>query len=453
MARAFKLPDLGEGIHEGDILAVLVKVGDKIEEGHPILEVETDKATVEIPSPYTGTLESISVNPGDVVKVGDVLMTFSGGDEAEAPPERAEKPAEAEAPLERVEAPAEAEERAPMPPAEPAPSPPQPSETVVAAPPRREGPVPASPSTRRLARELGIDLSQVPPSGPAGRVTADDVKAFAGKPVAEAPDAVAAPGPTVPPPAEAAPPSPGEWTKWGPVERVQLRSVRRATAKQMTLAWSKIPHVSSQEIVDITKLEAFRKKHKGEIEALGGRLTLTVLALKATVAALRKFPRFNASLDEQTREIVLKKYYHIGVAVDTKDGLLVPVVRDVDRKSITELSIELNEIGQRTRDRKMTMEELQGGTFTITNIGPLGGTAFAPIINYPEVAILGLARARWQPEIIGDVESGEYTVEPRLMLPVMMSFDHRVLDGADAERFLLEVVRALEDPDRFLMVI
>ena len=205
--------------------------------------------------------------------------------------------------------------------------------------------------------------------------------------------------------------------------------------------------------MDITKLEAFRKKHKSEIEALGGRLTLTVLALKATVAALRKIPRFNASLDEQTQEIVLKKYYHIGVAVDTKDGLLVPVVRDVDRKSITELSIELNEIGERTRDRKMTMEELQGGTFTITNIGPLGGTAFAPIINYPEVAILGLARARWQPEIIGDVESGEYIVEPRLMLPVMMSFDHRVLDGADAERFLLEVVGALEDPDRFLMVI
>ena len=217
-------------------------------------------------------------------------------------------------------------------------------------------------------------------------------------------------------------PPPVNGPNGGPVERVRLRSVRRATAKQMTLAWSKIPHVSSQEIVDITKLEAFRKKHKSEIEALGGRLTLTVLALKATVAALRKFPRFNASLDEQTQEIVLKKYYHIGVAVDTKDGLLVPVVRDVDRKSITELSIELNEIGERTRDRKVTMEELQGGTFTITNIGPLGGTAFAPIINYPEVAILGLARARWQPEIIGDVESGEYTVEPRLMLPVMIVF-------------------------------
>ncbi|MBI4772852.1 MAG: 2-oxo acid dehydrogenase subunit E2 [Deltaproteobacteria bacterium] len=434
MVRDFKLPDLGEGIHEGDILSVLVKVGDKIEEGQPILEIETDKATVEIPSPYTGTVENIAVNPGDVVQVGGVLMSFSVEGEGAAPREEAEKPAAVKEEAERKPPKKEEEKKA-------------------EAAPGKEGPVPASPSTRRLARELGVDLHQVSPSGPGGRVTAEDVKAFAEKPETAARAGEEAPTPTSPPSEKAAPPRPADWNKWGPIERIQLRSVRRATARQMALAWSKIPHVGSQEIVDITKLEAFRKRHKVEIEAQGGRLTLTVLALKATVAALKKFPRFNASLDEETQEIVLKKYYHIGVAVDTKDGLLVPVVRDVDRKSIAELSIELHEIGQRTRDRKVSLEELQGGSFTITNIGPLGGTAFAPIINYPEVAILGLARARWQPEIIGDVESGQYTVEPRLMLPVMMSFDHRVLDGADAERFLLEVVGALEDPDRFLMVI
>jgi pyruvate dehydrogenase E2 component (dihydrolipoamide acetyltransferase) len=343
MARSFRLPDLGEGIHEGEVLAVLVSVGDEVKEGDPILEVETDKAAVEIPSPYTGTVREILVQQGDMVKVGDVLMTFGDGEEEEAI--EVEKPPE---PADKV---------VPMP-----------------APARAEGPVPASPATRRLARELGVDLHQVTATGPGGLVSADDVRAFAekGEKVAEVPEV---PGER---PIEGVPmaaPVPGlpDFSKWGPVERVPVRSIRRATARQMALAWSQIPHVHNQEWVDMTKLEAFRKNHKAEIEEKGGKLTPTVFAMKAAATALKTYPKFNATLDTKAGELVIKHYFHIGVAVNTDDGLIVPVIKDVDRKSIVEISIELNELVQRTRERKATLEEMQGGTFTITNVGPMGG--------------------------------------------------------------------------------
>ena len=423
MARVFKLPDLGEGIHEGEVITVLVSVGDEVKEGDPIMEVETDKASVEIPSPYTGKVEEILVKPGDIVKVGDVLIKFSNGEAAEKEPEQQ--------PVESVE-----------------------STTPVAASLKKVGPVPASPATRRLARELDIDLHQVAPTGPGGLVTAEDVRTFANK--GQKFEAVSAgealpitdtvpfsvPAPTLP-----------DFSKWGPIERIPLRSIRRATAKRMALAWSQIPHVSSQDDVDVTKLEVLRRRHKTDIEAQGGKLSLTAFAVKAVAAALKKFPNFNVSVDTATGEIVRKEYYHIGVAANTEDGLIVPVIRDADRKSITQISIELNELVQKTRDRNVSLAELQGGTFTITNIGAAGGRGhFAPIINYPEVAILGLSAARMKPVVIKKNVTG-YDIVPRLIMPVVLTIDHRVLDGVDSNRFLEFFRHALEDPGNLLMAI
>lgn len=427
MTRSFKLPDLGEGVHEGEVLAVYVSVGQEVKEGDIILEVETDKAAVEIPSPFSGRVSEVRVKPGDTVKVGDVMMIFSGGEAAES---------------------VEAEEKQGLP------SGAVESEEAVAAAVAEKGkrPVPASPATRRLARELGVDLHRVTPSGPGGLVTADDVRGFAAKgkendaapAVAEAMPltegaAVVFSSPTLP-----------DFTRWGPVERVPFRSIRRATAKQMAIAWSQIPHVTSQDQVDITKLEAFRQKHKTEIQAAGGRLTMTVFALKAVATALKNYPQFNAALDVEAGEIIIKKYFHIGVAANTDSGLMVPVVRDVDRKSIRELAIELNDIIQQTRSRKISLDDLQGSTFTITNAGAMGGGYFAPIINFPEVAILGMGQGRLQPAVI-EKDNGEHAIEPRLIMPIVLCIDHRVLDGADAIKFLRVVIDALEDPDELLI--
>jgi len=421
MARDFKMPDLGEGIHEAEVLAVLVSLGQAVKEGNSILEVETDKAAVEIPSPYTGAIEQILVKPGDTVKVGDVLMTFSNGEGAL---------------IVKKEKPSEKVEERPVP---------------EAATTRTEGPVPASPATRRLARELGVDLRLITPTGPSGLVTSEDVRALAKKEerVVETRAPVAAKAVAVQPAAVAVPPLP-DFSKWGPVDRIPVRSIRKATARQMTLAWSQIPHVHNQNLVDMTELEAFRRKHKAEIEQKGGRLTITVFALKAVATALKTYPNFNATLDAEAGEIIIKNYFHIGVAVNAEEGLIVPVIRDVDRKSITELAIELNDLVQRTRERKATLEEMQGGTFTITNVGPMGGGFFAPIINYPQVAILGMGSSTMQPVAREKREKG-YEIVPRLMMPIVLCIDHRVLDGADAMRFMKVLVDVLEDPDALLM--
>jgi pyruvate dehydrogenase E2 component (dihydrolipoamide acetyltransferase) len=298
---------------------------------------------------------------------------------------------------------------------------------------------------------LKVDLHLVTPTGPAGLVTAENVRAFAdkGQVVQEAATASAvdaAQGPRAVIPGPALP----DFTKWGSVERVPFRSIRRATARQMSLAWSQIPHVNSQDVVDVTKLEAFRQKHKAEVEAVGGKLTLTIFALKAIATALKTYPNFNATLDTANSEIIIKHYYNIGVAVSTDSGLIVPVVRDVDRKSIKELAVELRDLVQRTRARKTTVEEMQGGTFTITNAGAMGGGFFAPIINYPEVAILGVGQARMQP-VVREKGKGNFVIVPRLMMPIVLCIDHRVLDGADAIRFLKVLVETLEDPDELLI--
>jgi pyruvate dehydrogenase E2 component (dihydrolipoyllysine-residue acetyltransferase) len=428
MARSFKLPDLGEGVHEGEVLAVRVSVGQKVSEGDIILEVETDKAAVEIPSPFAGVVAEIRVQSGDIVKVGDVLIVFDGQETGRTlDREKADRPA------------ALAEAR----------------------PATGRTPVPASPATRRLARQLGVDLHQVTPSGHGGVVTAEDVNAFSQKSrkapapeKAEAESQQAAPALEEQPPRDApavrAAPALPDFSSWGPVERIPLRSIRRATAKQMAMAWARIPHVNSQDTADLTRLEKFRREHRAGIEAAGGRLTYTIFVIKAVAAALKAFPRFNAALDWDAQEMILKHYYHIGVAVNTDQGLIVPVIRDVDRKSIKELSIEVHECVQRTRTRNISREELRGGTFTITNAGAMGGGYFTPIINYPEVAILGMGQARMQPAVVTE-RDGAHRVVARLIMPMVLCIDHRMLDGADAIRFLSMVVAALEDPDELLI--
>jgi pyruvate dehydrogenase E2 component (dihydrolipoamide acetyltransferase) len=444
MAQVFELPDLGEGIHEAEIFEVLVSVGDSVEEGQPIFIVETDKASVEIPSPYSGSVEEIRVESGDIVRVGDPLISFDGNgaksegvqDEEEAPLEEVEKESETEA---------EAEEE-------------QPEAEEAATGPKEGRPVPASPATRRLARELDVNLRQVPPSGLEGQVTAQDVRAFAEEKPEKTKEAEAgAPSEDKPaPPAKERPPLHAaealelpDFNRWGSTSRTRLRSVRRTTAQHMAQAWNQIPHINHTDEANITELDQLRKQYKDEIKA--GTLTLTVFVMKAVVAALKEYPRFNASLDVEAQEIILKDYYHLGVAVDTDRGLIVPVIRDVDRKSITQLAQELADLVQRTRDGETSLEDVQGGTFTITNVGILGGTNFSPIINFPQVAILGMAEARWKPTVQN--VDGRREIEPRFMLPLIGAADHRVLDGADLARFISLMVDILEDPDKLMLML
>lgn len=438
MTRSFKLPDLGEGIHEGEVIAVLVAVSDAVNEGDPILEVETDKASVEIPSPYSGTVNEILVKPGDVVKVGDVLITFSDSADKDVVADTQIQPAEQASGREAI--PVEGKNE---------------KVTNPELPPQPGGPVPASPATRRLARELDVDLHAVSPTGPGGLVTAEDVRAFAEQgrvtTIDEAEPEVAAISGVLP----VAIPSPvlPDFSKWGPVDLLPLRSIRKATARQMALAWSQIPHVSSQDDVDVTRLENLRRRHKEAVKKLGGRLTLTVFAVKAAAAALKKFPQFNVSLDVENGQIIRKQYIHIGVATDTGEGLVVPVLRNVDQKNMVDIAVELSQLVEKTRARKVGLEELQGGTFTITNIGAAGGRGhFAPIINFPEAAILGMGAARLKP-VFNESESGAPKLAARLILPVVLTIDHRVLDGVDAARFLEYFRNALEDPGNMLLSI
>jgi pyruvate dehydrogenase E2 component (dihydrolipoamide acetyltransferase) len=427
MTLSFRLPDLGEGVHEAEILALPVAGGQAVREGDIIMEIETDKAAVEIPSPYSGMVSEIMVKVGDMALVGDVLMTFTA-DAGENP-----------APTKETAAPISETARQGS------------GEKSTESTGKKRRPVPASPSTRRLARELEVDLYQVNPTGPGGIVTKEDVESHAGRKTAPELtgtriEAMAPAAPSSNPDRAALP----DFSKWGRVERLPFRSIRRATANQMTSSWNQIPHVHCQDSVDITKLEAFRQKHKEEIEAVGGRLTMTVFAIKAVAAALKNYPYFNASLDLQAQEIIIKHFFNIGIAVDTENGLMVPVVRDVDRKSIKELAIEVDGAITRVRAGTHNREEMQGGTFTITNAGALGGHHFSAIINHPEVAILGLGQGRMQPTVITD-ERERHEIVPRLIMPIVLCFDHRVVDGADAIRFLRMVIDALEDPEELLI--
>jgi pyruvate dehydrogenase E2 component (dihydrolipoamide acetyltransferase) len=450
MARAFRLPDLGEGLTEAEIVKVLVHEGDMVREDAPLLEVETDKAQVEIPSPFGGRVEKIHVVAGQTVKVGDVLVTFgedgSGGAGAGEAPSLKEAIRSGSLPRPGAPAAPSVARGAPRASA----SVPATTSPLAAV---RKGPVPATPATRRLARELAVDLAEVRGSGPGGRVTDEDVRAAAGgRPQAAQPVAAPAKGASGPErvakPLAAVglePPALPRFEQWGPVERQPLSHLRRTIAERMTLSAALIPHVTHFDQADITDLDTLIRRNLETGRERGITLTLTSFLLKAAALALREHPQFNASLDPGAGEMILKRYVHLGVAVATERGLIVPVIRDVDQKPLVELQRELATLAARVREGKATLDDLRGGTFTITNIGALGGTGAIPIINYPEVAILGVARAREQ-AVVRDRQ-----IVPRLLLPISLTFDHRIADGADGARFASAVIQRLEAPERLLL--
>jgi len=457
MATDFRLPELGENIAAGDVVRVLVSPGDTVKKDQPLLELETDKATIEVPSTVSGTVKDIKVKQGQKVKVGEVVLTVddsgaaASGATSSAP--NVPKPQPPGAPEDG----GLSQQMPAAPPAVPPPSAPSaaPAAEVLAEQKPRRGevvdirgaarsapaatpppvepesdltPPPAAPSVRRLARELGVDIRRIAGSGPAGRISADDVQAFVRGVLSGASGPAAA--------AAALP----DFSKWGEVERRPMSNIRRKTAAHLSHAWVTIPHVTQHDKADITSLEALRKQYGPQAEKAGGKLTMTAIALKIVAGALKKFPQFNSSIDVPRNEIVFKKAIHVGVAADTERGLLVPVIRDVDRKGVIQLAAELGAASEKARAGKLSLDDMQGAGFTITNLGGIGGTAFTPIVNWPEVAILGISRGAHEPVYV----NGAF--EPRLLLPLSLSYDHRVIDGADAARFLRWVVEAFEQP-------
>jgi pyruvate dehydrogenase E2 component (dihydrolipoamide acetyltransferase) len=447
----FKLPELGENISQGDLVRLMIAPGTKVSEGQPVMELETDKAVVEVPSSVSGVVKEVKVKEGEKIKVGQVIFTLEGGAPAQAETQRVRN-----APVEHVSgqhgarlafqaairAEGKTEEQA-LPPDQPQLATPaftMPVQLGKVAGTENRQPIPAAPHVRRFAREVGVDIYEVQGTGPGGRISEDDVKAYAKALLSAAATAAQAP----PRAGHFAQPQLPDFAKWGKVERVSMRGVRRKTAEHLAEAWNTIPHVTQHDRADITELEQLRARFAPKAEEAGGKMTVTAIALKVCSAALKVFPQFNASIDIEKEEIVYKQYINIGVAADTDRGLLVPVIRDVDKKNIVELAVELSQLSKKARDKKITPEEMQGGTFTITNLGGIGGVGFTPIVNYPEVAILGLSRSRIEPEWIEDKDGGKF--EPRLILPLSLSYDHRLIDGADAARFLRWIAEAFEQP-------
>ena len=445
----FKLPELGENISQGDLVRLMIAPGTKVSEGQPVMELETDKAVVEVPSSVSGIVKEVKVKEGEKIKVGQVIFTLEGGSPAQAETTR-------NAPVEHVSgqhgarlafqaairAEGKTEEQA-LPPDQPQPAAPifsMPAQLGKVAGTENRQAIPAAPHVRRLAREIGVDIYEVKGTGPGGRISEDDVKICA-----KALLSAVATAPQAPPLAgHFAQPRLPDFAKWGKVERVSMRGVRRKTAEHLAEAWNTIPHVTQHDRADITELEQLRARFAPKAEEAGGKMTVTAIALKVCAAALKVFPQFNASIDIEKEEIVYKQYINIGVAADTDRGLLVPVIRDVDKKNIVELAVELSQLSKKARDKKITPEDMQGGTFTITNLGGIGGVGFTPIVNHPEVAILGLSRSRIEPEWIPEKDGGKF--EPRLILPLSLSYDHRLIDGADAARFLRWIAEAFEQP-------
>jgi pyruvate dehydrogenase E2 component (dihydrolipoamide acetyltransferase) len=450
-ATEFTLPELGENISQGDLVRLMIAPGAKVSEGQPVMELETDKAVVEVPSSVSGVVKEVKVKEGEKIKVGQVIFTLEGGAPAQSETTRARN-----APVEHVSgqhgarlafqaairAEGKTEEQA-LPPDQPQPAAPvftMPVQLGKVAGTEHRQPIPAAPHVRRFAREVGVDIYDVKGSGPGGRISEDDVKAYAKALLSAAVTAAQAP----PRAGHFAQPQLPDFAKWGKVERVSMRGVRRKTAEHLAESWNTIPHVTQHDRADITELEQLRARFAPKAEEAGGKMTVTAIALKVCAAALKVFPQFNASIDIEKEEIVYKQYINIGVAADTDRGLLVPVIRDVEKKNIVELAVELSQLSKKARDKKITPEEMQGGTFTITNLGGIGGVGFTPIVNYPEVAILGLSRSRMEPEWIESKDGGKF--EPRLILPLSLSYDHRLIDGADAARFLRWIAEAFEQP-------
>ncbi len=457
MATEVRLPELGEGVERADVVRVLVAPGDTVAVDQPLLEIETDKATVEVPSPVAGTVAVVAVEAGATLPVGGLIASVDADGAATDPAGAAgsqavtsaaapstntrpdallSAPAPATAPTATESGPPSSPDRPPSAAAQAASTPP-----ADAGPPAPDGGPStsprrralAAPSVRKLAREIGVDIDAVAGSGANGRVRLDDVKTHARR----AMERLRAPTPQPPVPGPPTPALP-DFSRWGPVERTPMRNVRRTVARRMSTSWQTVPHVTQHDRADVSELEALRRTLKRTSPELP--LTVTAFAVAVCAAALREFPQFNASLDTARDEIVYKGYVNIGVAVDTERGLIVPVIPDADRKRLPALSTEIAEVAAAARATGLPRERLEGGTFTITNLGGLGGTAFTPIVNHPEVAILGLSRSAPAPVWTGD------RFEPRSMLPLSLSYDHRLIDGADAVRFLRWVAERLEHP-------
>jgi pyruvate dehydrogenase E2 component (dihydrolipoamide acetyltransferase) len=423
----FKLPDLGEGVHEGQIVNILVAEGDTIAEYQPMLEVETDKAAVEIPAPKAGVVAKIHVESGQTVKVGDVLISIDT-DDAEAA-ELASKAGEltkAEVPVRPGKTPAKSAPGAP-----PAPEP----EPAVAHR-SGDGPVAAAPAVRKLARKLDIDINQVAGTGPGGRVLREDVEQFAAggaRPATASTLAIPLPDGDLP-----------DFAQYGPVRREATPQIRKTIARQMTRAWLNVPRVTQCDSADVTELERNRKGYNAGLKDGQPKLTMTAIVIKAVAAALKDFPAINASYDARTEEIIYKDFVHIGIAVDTPRGLVVPVLRDADKKGLPQIAADLNQIGENARNVKFEIKDLRGASFSITNYGAVGGIFGTPMVNFPEAAILGLGRAKLEAVVVDN------QIVPRLIMPLSLSFDHRIVDGADAARFVTEIVRSLENPLRLI---
>ncbi len=416
-----KLPALGEGADSGTVVNVFVKEGDQIAPDQPVLELENEKAVATIPSTAAGTVGRVFVKVGDKVSVGQKLISVSSGPE---PASKAARPA--------------SESKSSAPPARPVPDEhEEPAEPDIDEARPKPGAAPAaSPAIRRLARDLGIDLAHVTGSARGGRIELADLHAY----IQRLQKLAARPGPAAAAPSATKPAAESiDFSKWGNVVKKPFTPLRQVIARRMSESWNTVPHVTQFDEADITGLLALRKKNAEAYEKKGARLTVTGFVLKAVVETLKQHPIFNSSLDEVAQEIVFKNYYHLGIAVDTEAGLIVPVIRDVDRKSLLDLSRELEELAVKARDRKVSGDELKGGSFTISNQGGIGGAHFTPIVNRPEVAILGLGRAAAKPV------ARDGKVEVRTLMPLALSYDHRVIDGGAAARFIVDLVKSLEN--------
>jgi len=419
----FKLPEVSEGVAKVDVASVSVKVGDAISKGDVVCEVETDKAVAEITCPYTGTITAVHVTPGMSITVGAPLLTINAASAAAAPAAQPTTSAPVAASVTQIVDPAPAANAPCTAPA-----------STAATIPKSDGPpAAAGPGVRRFARKLGVNLKQINGTASGGRITLEDVEAFVHKRMTQppVPSAAAGPGFGI---VQAAPLP--DFSKFGPVEKQPMNKIFRMAASNLHTAWVTIPHVTQHDLSDITELESARKRYV-KANPSSPKITMTAIMIKAVVGALKAYPNFNSSVDLATGELILKHYYHIGVAVDTPNGLVVPVIRNCDQKNVLQVAAELTDLATRARDRKLKTEEMQGGTFTITNLGGIGGTAFTPIVNYPEVAILGMSRGQTQLSL----EEGQLT--ERLMLPLSLSYDHRAVNGADAARFVVKLSGSL----------
>jgi len=446
----FPLPSIGEGVAQADVAELLVKVGDVISADQIVAELETEKAVVELRCPHAGKITAIHVKPGDTIPVGAKVLSIETSAGVEAPshqPAPSKEPPALTTTADLSPKAAHAARAATLPARQ--------AEVIVSAPqPADNGsggnraPAPAAPSTRRLARELGVDLHDVPGSGPGGRITQEDVQSYVKNrlraiSVAGASRAQAA----VPMVGSIAPPPLPDFARFGPVERQAMSKIARITAENLTVSWNVIPHVTQHDRADITDLEEARKRFVAGLGKKGPKITMTAIVIKALSTCLQAFPRFNSSLDPLTNEIVLKGYFNIGCAVDTEYGLVVPVIKDCHKKSILQIASDLNELAEKARDKKLSIESMQGATCTVTNLGGIGGVGFTPIVNYPEVCILGMSRSQSELKLV-DGKPVE-----RSMLPLSLSYDHRVINGADAARFLVALCSMLSDPFQLLTTI